>query len=248
MSSSPYRPPNARPGGPRPALPQKKGMAVASLVLGIVGLFTFGLLIVGAIVGIVLGIIAVIRANREPQSYGGKGLAIGGIVTNAVSLVIIPFLGIIAAIAIPSLLRARVSANEVATIGDIRTVISAETVYASANQGFYDSLECLAKPQQCIPGYADGAPQFLDEGLAGATTKNGYDRTFYPGPPGEAGGEPISRSSIRSFAYVAVPTTPPQTGIRSFCGDSDGRICAMADGSEPAVENGLCSRSCPDIQ
>ena len=41
-------------------------------------------------------------------------------------LIVVAIIGIIAAIAIPSLLRARVSANEAATIGDIRTVISAE--------------------------------------------------------------------------------------------------------------------------
>jgi prepilin-type N-terminal cleavage/methylation domain-containing protein len=40
-------------------------------------------------------------------------------------LIVVAIIGIIAAIAIPSLLRARVSANESATIGDIRTVISA---------------------------------------------------------------------------------------------------------------------------
>ena len=39
-------------------------------------------------------------------------------------LIVVAIIGIIAAIAIPSLLRARVSANESATIGDIRTVIS----------------------------------------------------------------------------------------------------------------------------
>ena len=41
-------------------------------------------------------------------------------------LIVVAIIGIIAAIAIPSLLRARVSANEAATIGDIRTLISAE--------------------------------------------------------------------------------------------------------------------------
>ena len=50
-------------------------------------------------------------------------------------LIVVAIIGIIAAIAIPSLLRARVSANESATIGDIRTVISAEAAYHSANAG-----------------------------------------------------------------------------------------------------------------
>ena len=77
-------------------------------------------------------------------------------------LIVVAIIGIIAAIAIPSLLRARVSANESATIGDIRTVISAEAAYQSANSGFYDRLTCLATPAGCIPGYPATAPTFLD--------------------------------------------------------------------------------------
>ena len=58
-------------------------------------------------------------------------------------LIVVAIIGIIAAIAIPSLLRARVSANESATIGDIRTVISAQAAYQSANGGWYDRLAQL---------------------------------------------------------------------------------------------------------
>ena len=54
-------------------------------------------------------------------------------------LIVVAIIGIIAAIAIPSLLRARVSANESATIGDIRTVISSQAAYQSANGGWYDA-------------------------------------------------------------------------------------------------------------
>ena len=51
-------------------------------------------------------------------------------------LIVVAIIGIIAAIAIPSLLRARVSANESATLGDIRTLISSQAAYQSANSGF----------------------------------------------------------------------------------------------------------------
>ena len=68
-------------------------------------------------------------------------------------LIVVAIIGIIAAIAIPSLLRARVSANEAAAIGDTRTVISGEAAYQSANSGFYGNLTCLATPASCIPGY-----------------------------------------------------------------------------------------------
>ena len=59
--------------------------------------------------------------------------------------------GIVAAIAIPSLLRARVSANEAAAIGDVREVITAEARYQKANAGYFDRLECLAAPETVHP-------------------------------------------------------------------------------------------------
>lgn len=224
---------------------RKTGLAIASLVIGIVSLPTGGCLLVGALVGIVLGIVALVKASRSPEEYGGQGFAIGGIVTSAISLVLLPFVGIIAAIAIPSLLRARVAANEAAAIGDIRTVISAEAAYAASNGGLYDSPPCLATPGQCIPDYK--GPSFLDEGLASLESKTGYQRSFEPGPPADTSGGHVSPSSVRSYAYLAVPITKGQTGVRGFCGDSSGQICYTRDGSAPEVVNGSCSETCPKL-
>jgi hypothetical protein len=224
-------------------------MAITSLVLGVLGLPTLGCLGVGALLSIVLGIVALSRASREPEVYGGKGLAIGGIVASALSLLVaIPLGGIVAAIAIPSLLRARVSANEAQAIGDVRTVISAEAAYQSANSGYYGPLECLPKPGECIPGY--GGPTFLDPALATSAVKSGYRRTFYPGPAasmGASGTEPPPRS-IEGFAFVAVPEKPGATGVRSFCGDHSGRVCAVRSGSIDA-SGGECPPpvTCPDL-
>ena len=83
-------------------------------------------------------------------------------------LIVVAIIGIIAAIAIPSLLRARVSANESATIGDIRTVISSQAAYQSANGGFYESnFACLVAPVAgCIPNYPTNAPTFVDSQIA----------------------------------------------------------------------------------
>jgi hypothetical protein len=216
-------------------------MAIASLVLGILSVPTFGCLIVGAVAGIVLGIVALMRANREPQTYGGKGMAIAGIATSALSFVIVIPLGLIAAIAIPSLLRARISANEAATIGDIRTVISAEAAYQSASGGSYGSPPCLAAPTTCLPAYS--GPSFLDPDLASATVKNGYRRTFHAGPPSAAG----PTGSLETFAYTAVPVEPGKTGSRGFCGDASGRICVTPHGSAPALAGGLCDPSCQEL-
>jgi hypothetical protein len=135
-----------------------------------------------------------------------------------------------------------VSANEAAAIGDVRTIISAQITYASANDGFFDNLECLATPHDCIPGYPAEAPYFIGQEML-APVKNGYQREFHPGPTAAAS-RASSPSSIESFAYVAVPLTPGTTGTRAFCGDSTGRVCFTADGSEPEVVNGACSPDC----
>jgi len=222
---------------PQPRAP-RKGLAIASLVLGILSVPTLGLLFVGACAGIGLGIAALMKAKQSPQEYGGKGMAIVGLVMSALSLLAIPFIGIIAAIAIPSLLRARVSANEASTIGDIRTVISAEVTYASVNGEFYDTLECLAQPASCRPG-APATPFLTNM----PPTKSGYVRTFHPGPPAPpaalATGS-ISPSSLQAYAFSAVPLTPGRTGVRAFCGDATGVICQTIDGSAPTVADGRC--------
>jgi len=228
----------------------RQGMAITSLVLGVIGLPTAGCLGLGAIIAVILGIVALVKANKSPDEYGGKGMAIGGIVTGSMSLLLAPVVGgIIAAIAIPSLLRARVSANESGAIGDTRTVISAQLTYASANGGYYDSLECLANPSGCIPGYPPQGPYMLGPELV-AREKTGYRRTLHLGVPpvGQDPSAKASPTSVVSFAYVAVPIVPNRTGVRAFCGDESGRIFFTSDGSEPRVEDGRCAETSNVIQ
>lgn len=231
------------PPPPPPAYgPPRKGMAIASLVLGIVGIPTIGCLGAGAIAGIVLGVLALIKAGRSPAEYGGKGMAIAGIVLSGLA---IPCGGIVAAIAIPSFLRARVSANEAVAIGDTHSVISAEAAYQSQNNGFYGPLACLSKPDGCIPGYA--GPTFLDAQLASAAAKGGYTRTFHPGPPAPADPR-VAPNSLVSFAYTAVPVQMGQTGVRGFCGDASGMVCQTMDGSAPPVSEGTCAQPCTPLR
>jgi prepilin-type processing-associated H-X9-DG protein len=68
-----------------PAKPRTSGMAIASLVLGIAGLCTVGLT---SIVGLILGIVALCKIGRSGGQMAGRGLALGGILSSAITLAI----------------------------------------------------------------------------------------------------------------------------------------------------------------
>ena len=180
--------------------------------------------------------LAYLFALFVPRSMAGAGVAS--------MLMMVAIIGIIAAIAIPSLLRARVAANESAAIGDVRTVISAEAAYES-RAGSYGTLECLAVPAQpgCIDGYAAGQPAFIDMKLAEARTKGGYVRSF---GRGRARPTPQSRGGLASFCYAVMPAQPGQTGTRSFAGDQSGRICAES-GAVNLCSGGVLPDDCAPL-
>src|SRR5207249_1892293 len=117
-------------------------------------------------------------AAAAPAAAGGLSTAVVVAVIAAVVLAV-PIIGIVAAIAIPGLLRARVSANEASAIGDLRTVVVAQNSFQSANRGFYAGRgECLSQPARCLPAYS--GPAFLDAGTL-VSPRNGYVRDLRPG-------------------------------------------------------------------
>ncbi len=157
-------------------------------------------------------------------------------------LIVVAIIGIIAAIAIPSLLRARVSANEAATIGDIRTVISSQAAYQSANGGWYEgTFTCLSGPfAGCIPNYPTNSPTFLDSQLASLGGKSGYSRSFQGGAtPGVINTNISSPGATTSYVYWATPTSGGQTGVRGFAGDSSGILCFSSDGANAATTGSI---------
>jgi len=166
-------------------------------------------------------------------------------VVAALGLMVVVVIGIIAAIAIPSLLRARISANESMAIGNLRTVISGEAAYQSVNGGFYDVPACLYAPDQCLGSNAPGMA-FLDrESVVFDVQKSGYVLQFHGGPA-PADTSAVSPSSLEAFAVTAEPASP-QTGVRSFCGDSRGIVCVMA-ASGRITEGGQCPETCEPLR
>jgi len=157
-------------------------------------------------------------------------------------LIVVAIIGIIAAIAIPSLLRARVSANEAAAIGDTRTVISAEAAYQSANSGFYGQITCMSVPSGCIAGYT--GPTFLDSSITALGTKQGYTRSWDVLATTAGGGT----GSLDLFCFDSKPAVAGKTGVRSFGGDASGVVGQTNTSGGGCCGGGSLTATCPALK
>ena len=126
-------------------------------------------------------------------------------------------IGIVAAIAIPGLLRARMSGNEASAIATMRMMSSAQVAWLSSHDGRPALPSCLGDPASC--GDTQSA-SFLDAETASLRMRNGYAFGFVL-RPAEEDQTPNDRGG---FAYWAAPTTLGSTGNRRFCVDETGVV------------------------
>ena len=140
-------------------------------------------------------------------------------------LIVVAIILIIAAIAIPNLLRARMAANESSAVASIRTINTGEITYNSAypTVGYAASLSNLGGVAPCTPSSTTAC--VIDSVLAGGT-KSGY--TFQATG---AGGPP----NVQYYA-TGVPVTLNQTGVRSFCSFEDAVLRVQPTGAGIASE------------
>jgi type IV pilus assembly protein PilA len=136
-------------------------------------------------------------------------------------LIVVAIIGIIAAIAVPGLLRARMSGNESSAIGSMRAINSAQAAYSSSNSGGYaPTLEILVLP--CT----GGTQGFISPDL-GTTdaVKSGYTVTLGAGD-GEAIDDVVGCSGgdvNTDYLATALPLSA-STGGRSFATNAGGAI------------------------
>ena len=156
-------------------------------------------------------------------------------------LIVVAIILIIAAIAIPNLLRAKIAANEASAVGSMRTIVTSEVAYASAGWtsggqpiGFSAALGDLGG-SNCNPPTAT-TTCLIDPVLSGATSsgtpKSGYYFNYAPGPSGA--------TNHTTFDLNGAPAAPGQTGNRYFYADASGVIrfnpSASATSSDTALQ------------
>ena len=131
-------------------------------------------------------------------------------------LIVVAIILIIAAIAIPNLLRSRVAANQASAVGSLRTLNSAESTYSSIfNVGFSVDMASLGPPETAGANPTSTAAGLIDSVLA-AGSKSGYSFTYSPGDSDSAG-------RIDSYSFTAIPISS-STGTNYYYTDESGVI------------------------
>ena len=109
--------------------PKTSGMAIASLVCGILGLICIPIL--PALLGLIFGIIAIRKINSSGGGVGGKGLAVGGLITSVIGVIILP--AILALILLPELGKAKAKANRIKCVNNLKNINMAHMAFAQDN-------------------------------------------------------------------------------------------------------------------
>jgi prepilin-type N-terminal cleavage/methylation domain-containing protein len=144
-------------------------------------------------------------------------------------LIVVAIILIIAAIAIPNLLRSRIAANQASAVGSLRTLNTAEVTYSTTyNTGYSATLSDLGPPAASSPTPTSTAAGLIDEVLAGMSTpggnattaqtsqKSGYQFVYTPGA--------TTGTAITTYTITASPISPGTTGTNYYFTDQSGVI------------------------
>ncbi len=146
-------------------------------------------------------------------------------------LIVIAIIGILAAIAVPAMLRARRTGNEASAIGSMRALNSAENSYAAgaAKGGFAPLLATLATP---CPG---STAAFISPDLSiDPAVKSGYTITMSAATVSSPG--PLDCNGVVSetaYYSTAVPVSAGLSGLRAFASSGGGAIFFDPTGAAP---------------
>jgi type IV pilus assembly protein PilA len=166
-------------------------------------------------------------------------------------LIVVAIILIIAAIATPNLLKAKIAANQSAAVGNLGTISTAEAnFYCLYNDGYATSLVQLGGPagsNNCANA------NLIDNLLGGAdpSQKSGYQFALTPsGTPQYTTGVPAScsNSGDTGFGITATPIAVGVTGQNSYCIDITGVMRFNTSGVVITAPAGVCDATQPPLQ
>lgn len=149
-------------------------------------------------------------------------------------LIVVAIILIVAAIAIPNLLRAKIAANESSAVSSVRTITTAENTYAAAwGTGYAVALNNLGGVAPCT--VATSANACIIESLLSVPPfiKSGY--TFI------AVGNTPALGVNSGFEVNGTPNTVDVTGKRAFCADQTGVLRGNTTGVAIGIAAGTCA-------
>lgn len=150
-------------------------------------------------------------------------------------LIVVAIILIIAAIAIPNLLQARIAANESSAVGSLHTISSAEITYFTAypTVGYSNALAQLGGPAPCTPSSTTACiiDDFLATAIPGSVGKSGY---YFLATGATSGGATYNTT----YVVGAAPIRVNSTGNRDFCSANDGVLRSqMANAGDVPTNN-----------
>ena len=141
-------------------------------------------------------------------------------------LIVVAIILIIAAIAIPNLLRSKMAANEASAVASLRTyntaIVAYQTTYATDPTTDFSQLGPVSGGGTPSASAADLVDSLL--GITGNPVKSGYSFTYTP----------VAATPVTQYTILAVPSST-STGQRKFFTDQSGVIRQTTDGTTPTV-------------
>jgi type IV pilus assembly protein PilA len=141
-------------------------------------------------------------------------------------LIVVTIILIIAAIAIPNLVRNKIQANETAAVGSLRALTESALLYSNTYGGFPHALSDLG-PAPGGSGASSASADLIDSVLASGI-KSGYRFVYTAGTTDPSG-------NVLSYTITATPVAPGSTGQRSFFTDQSGTIRNTSSGNADAT-------------
>jgi len=145
-------------------------------------------------------------------------------------LIVVTIILIIAAIAIPNLMRNKIQANETAAVGALKALTESTLLYSNTYGGFPHALSDLG-PAAGGTAATSASADLIDSVLASGV-KSGYRFSYVAGTTDPSG-------NVLTFSITATPVAPGSSGQRSFFTDQSGTIRNTASGTADSTSTPL---------